>query len=522
MTQALGRRTLGASVGAGLLGLAAGRRAEAQTPRSALVLGHLAELATLDPAACDSGSDFRILSNIYEPLVRFREGSLDIEPALATSWTISPDGKIYTFKLREGVTFHDGSKVDAAAIKFNFDRATDKNHPYYGLGPYPLISVLGPIEEAEVVNPMTVAIHLSRPFAPMLNMCASFIGLAAGVSPAAVKQYGREFGRHGGGAGPFKMQQWVPNQRIVLQANPDYFRGAPKLAGLVFRPIPDETARISELLSGGIDMTIEVPAENVPALRTDPRYALYEQTGPHLWYVMLNIRDKPFSDVRVRQAVNYAINKQAICEGVLNGTATVANGLTPPAFVGYHDDSIAPYPYDPAKAKQLLVEAGYPNGVDVVFDVTQNGSGMLSPVVMGTAIQADLAAVGIRASIQSFEWNTYLARLNPGMGQMGLAEMSFMSSDPDTHPSLCLQTGASINSGYYSNPEVDRLLDAGRTESDVPKRQMIYKQLQRVAHDDAPWAFLGNWKQNAVSSAAVKGFNLQPSFLLRLDATYKA
>jgi peptide/nickel transport system substrate-binding protein len=522
MAHDIGRRDLGLSVGAGLLGLAAGRAAQARTPRNALILGHLAELATLDPAACDSGSDFRILSNIYEPLVRFREGTLEVEPALATAWTISPDGKTYTFKLREGVSFHDGSAVDAAAIKFNFDRVTDKNHPYYGLGPYPLISVLGPIEGAEVVDPMTVAVHLSRPFAPMLNMCASFIGLAAGVSPAAVKQYGREFGRHGGGAGPFKLRQWEPNRQIVLEANPAYFRGAPKLAGLVFRPIVEETARISELLSGGIDMTVEVPAENVPALRSDPRFSLYEQTGPHLWYVMLNVRDKPFSDVRVRQAVNYAINKAAICDGVLNRTATVANGLTPPAFAGYHDDTIAPYPYDPARAKQLLAEAGYPEGVDVVFDVTQNGSGMLSPVIMGTAIQADLAAVGLRASIQSFEWNTYLARLNPGMGQMGLAEMSFMSSDPDTHPSLCLQTGASINSGYYSNPEVDRLLDAGRIETDIPKRQAIYKALQRIVHDDAPWAFIGNWKQNAVSASNVKGFQLQPSFLLRLDGAYKA
>jgi peptide/nickel transport system substrate-binding protein len=518
----IGRRTLGLSLGAaGLLGLSGVRPAAAETPENALVLGHLAELETLDPAQATTISDFRILSSIYEGLVRFKSGTLEIEPALAQSWTISPDGRTYTFKLRDDVVFHDGTKFDANAVKFNLDRVLVKGAPYADTGPFPFVFILGPIVSTEVIDPTTVAIHLARPHAPMLNMLASSVGLLLGISPAAVQQYGKNFSRHGGGAGPFKFRLWEPNVRVVLETNPSYFRGPAKLKGLVFRPIADSSARVSEMLSGGTDLMVEVPADDVPLFKANSHFEFVEQPGPHLWYLMLNTRQKPFSDVRVRQALNYAINKQAIADQVLKGTATVADSVTRPAFAGFHDNSLQPYPYDPARAKQLLAEAGYPNGVDVVFDVTQNGSGMLSPVLMGTAIQADLAAVGIRAKIETYEWNTYLAKLIPGMDKVDIAEMSFMTSDPDMLPALTLRTNAAVNSGYFSDPAVDKLIDAGRAETDPAKREAIYKQLQQVVYKDAPWGFVVNWEQNAVMTDAVHGFELQPSFLLRLDSVYK-
>ena len=496
--------------------------AHAQTPHNALVIGHLAELQTLDPAQAITVSDFRILSNMYDGLTRFKDASLDIEPGLASSWRVSTDGKTYTFKLREGVTFHDGSKFDASAVKFNFDRVLDKNHPYNNTGPFPFVFTLGPIASVETPDPLTVVFTLRESYAPMLTMMAAGIGSLAGISPAAVKQYGKDFSRHGGGTGPFKFQLWESNQRIVLAANPGYWRGAPKLAGLVFRPIPEETSRVSEMLSGGTDLTIEVPADNVPDFKQDRRFTFYEQQGPHLWYLMLNTKKKPFDDKRVRQAMNFAINRPGMAKDLLKNTATVAVSVTPPAFAWAFDTSLAAYPYDPAKAKALLSEAGYAEGLDVSFMVTQNGSGMLSPSLMASAIQADLAAVGIRAKIESYEWNTYLGRLNGGMHDYDLAEMSFMTTDPDMHPSLALRTGAAVNSGYYSNPEVDALIDAGRTETDQAKRAVIYKKLQEVVFDDAPWVFVCNWKQNAVAAASVKGFFLMPSFGTRFDQAYKA
>ena len=518
----LSRRTLLAGVAA-VAAAGGSRTARADAPQDVLVVGHVAELQTLDPAQAVTISDFRILCNIYDSLLHYKDGSLDVEPGLAESWTVSPDGKTYTFNLRQGVKFHDGTDFNAEAVKFNFDRVLDSNHPYHDTGPFPFVFILGPIERAEVTAPYQVVLHLKQPYAPGLAALAGAIGSLAGISPAAVKQYGKDFSRHGGGTGPFKLVEWVSGQRFVLEANKDYWRGAPKLSGIVFRPIVDDNARVSEMLSGGTDITIEVPPDNIATFTGSDQFVYYEQPGPHLWYLMLNAKMKPFDDKRVRQAANYAVNKEAMVTDLLKGAATVANGITPPAFTWAHDDAIKPYPYDPAKAKQLMTEAGYPNGVDVTFYVTESGSGMLSPVLMGTAIQADLAAVGIRAKIETYEWNTFLGKLLPVMPDgVGIAEMSFMTQDPDMHPFLALRTGAPVNSGSFSDPRIDALIDQGRSEQDQSKRAAIYKALQEMAYDEAPWVFIANWKQNAVSSAHVKGFELHPSFTTRFYGASKS
>jgi len=517
------RGVLASSAAAASLAAFGVRPAAAQTPNNVLVIGHVAELQTLDPAQAVTISDFRILCNIYEGLLRYKAGSLDVEPALAESWTVSPDAKTYTFKLRQGVKFHDGGDFNAESVKFNFDRVTQKDHPYANTGPFPFVFTLGPIEKTEVIDPYTVVLHLSAPYAPMLTMLAGAIGGLAGISPAAVKQFGKDFARHGGGTGPFKFALWESGQRFVLEANPAWWGGKVALAGLVYRPIVDENARVSEMLSGGTDITIEVPPDNIATFTASKNFTYYEQPGPHLWYLMLNCKEKPFDDKKVRQAANYAINKDALVSEILKGTATVAAGITPPAFSWAHDNDLKPYPYDPAKAKALLAEAGYPNGVDVTFYVTESGSGMLSPILMGTAIQADLAAVGIRAKIETYEWNTFLGKIIPGMeGKAQIAELSFMTQDPDMHPFLALHTGAPVNSGRYSNPEVDKLIDAARAEPDQSKRAVLYKAMQDKIADDAPWVFVCNWKQNAVSSAAVKGFELHPSFTTRFWNASKA
>ena len=266
-----------------------------------------------------------------------------------------------------------------------------------------------------------------------------------------------------------------------------------------------------------------VPPDNIATFTASPDFTFYQQPGPHLWYMVLNTKTKPFDDKRVRQAVNYAVNKPAMVTDILKDTATVASSVTPPAFAWAYDSGLKPYPYDPAKAKQLLAEAGYPNGLDVTFYVTESGSGMLSPVLMGTAIQADLAAVGVRAKIETYEWNTFLGKIIPSMPpDVAIAELSFMTQDPDMHPALALRTGAAVNSGGYSNPKVDALIDAGRTETDRDKRAGIYRQLQDIVYDDAPWVYVANWKQNAVSSARVKGFQLHPSFTTPFYGTSKA
>ncbi|MEE4121133.1 MAG: ABC transporter substrate-binding protein, partial [Paracoccaceae bacterium] len=461
---AVTRRTLGAFATAACLalpplavGLATGLStglstgpAAAQTPPGVLVVGQIAEPKSLDPHAVTAVNDFRILLNVYDGLVRYADGTLEVEPALAESWEISEDGTVYTFTLREGVTFHDGTELDADAVKFNFDRMLDEEHPYHDTGPFPLSFFFSAIEQTEAVDDRTVRFTLSEPYAPFLSNLAYPTGLI--VSPAAVMEHGADFGRNPSGTGAFRFVEWRSNEAVVIERAPGHWDGDASLDAVVFRPITDANTRTAEMLAGGIDLMVEVPPNALSEFEGEG-YTVHEQAGPHLWFLILNTREGPFADQRVRQAANYALNKQAIVENVLEGTAEVAAGPTPPAFAWAYNEALEPYPYDPDRARELIAEAGA-EGAELTFYVTEGGSGMLDPVPMGTAIQADLEAVGFDVTIETYEWNTFLGEVNPGLeGKADMAQMAWMTNDPDTLPYLALRTEAwpeqgGFNSGY--------------------------------------------------------------------------
>ncbi len=495
----------------------------AQTPEGVLIVGQIAEPKSLDPAAVTAVNDFRILVNIYEGLVRYTPGTLEVEPQLATEWSISEDGTEYTFKLRDGVSFHDGTPFNAEAVKFNFDRMLKEDHPYHDTGPFPLSFFFSAVEETEVVDDMTVKFKLNGPYAPFLSNLAYPTGLI--VSPASVAQNGADFGRNPSGTGPFTFAEWRSNEAVVIEKNANYWGDSAGTNAVVFRPITDANTRVAEMLAGGIDMMVEVPPTALGQFQGED-FSVVEQAGPHVWFLILNAKEGPMADKRVRQAANYAINKEAIVNDVLEGTAQVAAGPTPPAFAWAYNADLDPYPYDPEKAKALLAEAGA-EGAELTFFVTEGGSGMLDPVAMGTAIQADLAAVGLKVKIETYEWNTFLGEVNPGLeGKADMAEMAWMTNDPDTLPFLALRTEAwpdkgGFNSGYYSNPKVDELLEAARVATDQSERARLYKEMQTIVQEDAPWVFVANWKQNAVTNDRVENFALEPSFLLQLADVVK-
>ena len=517
----LSKRGLGLGLAATILTSTA---AVAQTPTGVLVVGQIAEPKSLDPHAVTAVNDFRILMNVYDGLVRYRNGTLEVEPALATSWTISEDGTEYTFELRDGVEFHDGAPFNAQAVEFNFDRMLDESHPYHDTGPFPLAFFFSAVEDVEAVDGDTVKFTLKEPYAPFLSNLAYPTGLI--VSPEAVKKHGADFGRNPSGTGPFAFAEWEANAKVAVTRNEHYWDGAPSLDAVVFRPITDANTRVAEMLSGGIDVMVEIPPDSVSTFDGNG-FTLHEQAGPHVWFLILNAKEGPFSDRRVRQAVNYAIDKKALVENVLQGTAQIAAGPTPPAFAWAYNDALEPYPHDPGKARALIEESGHA-GASLTFYVTEGGSGMLDPVAMGAAIQADLAKVGFDVKIETYEWNTFLGKVNPGLeGKADMAEMAWMTNDPDTLPFLALRTGAwpdkgGFNSGYYSNPEVDALLEAARGSTDQAERARLYKEMQEIVHDDAPWAFIANWKQNAAIADVVSGFQLQPSFFLLLKGVSKS
>src|SRR5690606_29696045 len=242
-------------------------------------------------------------------------------------------------------------------------------------------------------------------------------------------------------------EEWEANSRVVVTRNENYWDGAPGLEAVIYRPITDANTRIAEMLSGGLDVMVEVPPDSLQQFRSDDSFEVYEQAGPHVWFLILNMKEGPFTDHKVRQAANYAINKEAIVNDILQGTAEVAAGPTPPAFAWAYNEELEPYPYDPARAKELLKDAGY-NGEGLTFYVAEGGSGMLDPVAMGTAIQADLEAVGMPTKIETYEWNTFLGNVNPGLeGKADMAEMAWMTNDPDTLPFLTLRSEAFPDKG---------------------------------------------------------------------------
>ncbi|GAB5377266.1 MAG: hypothetical protein AcusKO_37280 [Acuticoccus sp.] len=252
--------------------------AAAQTPPGVLVVGQVAEPKSLDPHVDTAVNDFRILVNVYDGLVRYKDGTLEVEPSLAESYEVSDDGLVYTFTLRDGVTFHDGTPLDAEAIVFNFERMLDENHPYHDTGPFPLSFFFSAIDTVEAVDGKTVRFTLKEPYAPFLSNLAYPTGLI--VSPEAVKTHGKDFGRNPVGTGAYKFAEWQSNSRVVVEKNPDYWDGAPALEAVVFRPITDANTRLAEMMAGGIDVMVETPPDALKSFGEDPSFTVYEQGRP--------------------------------------------------------------------------------------------------------------------------------------------------------------------------------------------------------------------------------------------------
>jgi peptide/nickel transport system substrate-binding protein len=491
-------------------------------PASTLVVALGAEPKSLDPHVTTAQSDFRVMENLYEGLVRFRPQSLDIEPALAESLSVSEDGLRYVFRLRPGVRFHDGTALDADVVKWNLERLTRPDHPFADTGPFPLAFFFESIARVTVRGPLEVELELEQPFAPLLGNLAYPTGFM--VSPAGVRRHRKAFGHHPAGTGPFRLAEWHAGRHLTLERFEGYWGRPAKLERIVLRPIGDEMTRLSELRAQQVDLAAELPADALAAFRSDAEFEVHEAAGPHLWFLILNTRVGPFSDVRLRRAANLAVDKRALCERVLGGTASVASGPVAAAF-DWVGAPLEPYPHDPERAKQLVRDSGYA-GQPIKLLAPDDGSGMLAPLEMATAIQADLRRVGFEVVVETYEWQTYLTRVNAGLSDdVGMAEMAWMTNDPDTLPYLALRSAAlppkGFNSGYYQNAEVDRLLETARRSVSRDERARLYREVGRLVQADAPWVFVASSKQNVVTRRAVQGFRAEPSFFLLLAETHK-
>ncbi len=488
-------------------------------PAGTLVVGLVAEPVNLDPPQVTDLNSNRVGRRIVETLVTFPEESTQVVPGLAESWTISKDGLQYTFKLRRGIAFHDGTPLNAEAVKFSIERQINPNHPAYKLGKYPFANYFfGNVKAVEVLSDERVAFLLNEPRASFLAVLTA--GAASIVSPTAVMKWGPDYPNHPVGTGPFRFASWDRGQRVVLEKNPAYWKYPVKVERVIYRPIVEDQARLTELLTGGLDLIVGVPADNVGQLEKNPKITLLKQVGAHVWYLGMNNQKKPFDDKRVRQALNYAVNKDAIVNDVLKGTGAASKGPVLPGTWGA-DGALKAYPYDPDRARKLLAEAGYPTGFSTTLWVPESGSGMQAPVAMSTVMQSNLKAVGVNVSLQTMEWGAYLAKLRTKEQELFALSWMAGTEDPDMvmypllHSSQWTPVGP--NRALYKNARFDALLQQARLTTDQAKRAQLYKEAQRILIDDAPWVFVDHEIQIAALTKRVQGFKLHPSFDLRVE-----
>lgn len=475
------------------------------------VFGRSGDSVGLDPINVTDGESFKVTQQVYDTLVMYKPGTTDVIPALAESWENSEDGKTWTFYLREDATFHDGNPVNAEAIKWNFDRWRLKDHPYHIGGDFFYYSYMfqdfpGVIKEVNVVDEYTVEFVLTQPQAPFLNNLGMVpFGIA---SPAAVKKWGEDYFKHPVGSGPFKFVEWKQGDRVVVEANEDYWGGRPYLDKVIFRSIPDNAARYMELQAGTIDMMDYPNPEDVADVE-EKGLELLLRPSFNVGYISMNQNFEPFDNVLVRRAFNHAVNKEAIIGAFYSGLAEPAKNPMPPSLWGYNDE-VEEYEFDLDKAKELLVEAGYPDGFE--FDL------WYMPVarpyfpqakLVAQAVQYYLSQIGVTANLKSVDWGTYLDKYYADELPVYLLGWTGDNGDPDNF--LYVLLDQTQNNFGYKNQELHEILLAAQTSSDHEERVRLYKEAQQIIHDDAAWVPVAHSTPPLFKKPEVKNYIPNPT-----------
>jgi peptide/nickel transport system substrate-binding protein len=433
------------------------------------------DATTLDPQFVTDVPTSRMVMQIHQTLV-YPDLKGNIQPVLAESWTVSDDKLTWTFKLRKGVTFHDGTPFNAESVKYTFDRIKD---PEIGS---PRKSTAKVIKEVKVIDEYTAAFITSKPFAPFLAQLSAY-NLAI-LSPTAAKKYGKKYGEHPAGTGPFKLVSWSPGEKMIMARNENYWGNKALVDKLEVRVVPEDSSRVMLLLSGEVDVIASVPPIMIPKLKKSKDVKIIQKTGFRTIYIGLNNKVKPFDNLKVRQAVSHAINQEAIVKGVLGGVGTIGGGFESPAIPGAHKN-LKPYKYDPTLAKKLLAEAGYPNGFETLF-YTPTGRYLMDRQV-AEAVQAQLKEIGINAKLQTPDWGALIALLNKyDKVPMFLMGKGSPTGDLDLTATLTGACGARMNHFSHCDPEVDKLIDLQRGAVDVQERYKILAEIQERMYKNVP------------------------------------
>ncbi|WP_424237718.1 ABC transporter substrate-binding protein [Bhargavaea ginsengi] len=481
-----------------------------------LVFGRGGDSVSLDPSRVTDGESMKVAANIFETLINFGEQDTTLQPGLAKEWEASEDGLTYTLQLEEGVKFHDGTDFNAEAVVKNFERWANGDadtFPYYQ-------SMFGGfkddeghvIESVTADSDYTVVFQLKRPQAPFLkNLAMTMFGIG---SPEAFEADSDGFGENPVGTGPFKFVEWKRNDSITIEKNEEYWKeGLPKLDRVVFRSIPDNGARLNALITGDIDLADGINPSDQATIGDDDNLQLFERPSLNIGYLGLTVTREPFGDKLVRQAFNHAIDKQAIIDAFFEGAAEPAKNPIPPSIPAYND-SIEGYEYDPEKAKELLAEAGYPDGFEMeLWAMPVPRPYMPDGAKVAEVIQKNLADIGVTAEIVSYEWATYLEKASKGEADAFLLGWTGDNGDADNFI-YALLDGDNIGSNnytYYDNAELHEILIQAQTEVDEDTRNELYAKAQEIIHDDAPWVPLAHSTPLLAGSADITGFKAHPT-----------
>lgn len=479
-----------------------------------ITVGVSANFVSMDPHDTNDTLGYSVQKGVLEGLVGFDE-EMNVVPRLALEFEASDDATEFTFILREDVEFHDGTPFNAEAVKVNIDRLADPNN---NLKRHSMVSV---VDEVIVIDEYVVKVTLTEPFGAMLNNFAHPSVMMH--SPKSLEEKGKDVGLHPVGTGPFKFADWNSSDEITIEKIENYWReGYPKVDSITFKPVPENGSRIAMLQTGEADFIYPVPTEQAESINNEDGIEVVIDESIVTQYFSMNTLKEPYSDVRVRQAINYAIDKDAFVNVVLDGYGTPLDSIVAPKVQYYEPQT--PYDYDVEKAKELLAEAGYEDG----FETTIWSANSSSAIKATEFIQQQLSQIGITVDVVPMESGTLSDSLwdveDPNDAKVDLYYGGWSSSTGDADWGLRPLIGGeenyppySYNVAFYNNTEVNDYIQDALSTADSDARAEAYSKAQEIIWEEAPWAFLALTSTMAGKSENLEGVYLLPDNSLNFD-----
>ncbi|WP_174614592.1 ABC transporter substrate-binding protein [Virgibacillus ihumii] len=470
--------------------------------KDTLIIGLDDDPPQLDPHRSSAAVDRQVFQSLYNTLVDLNE-DLEIVPELAKEWKISEDGKTYTFQLQEGVVFHDGTPFNAKAVKFNFDRMLNPDLAS------PRKSEINLVTDVIAVDEYTVKIKLKKPYSPFLSVLTDRAGMM--VSPSAVKEKGKDFSNNPVGTGPYKFAERVQQDHIKLTQFGDYWREKPAVKNVVYRPYPDGNTRVTNLISGSLDIVNQIPFKDLDKVKNASNLKVSVKDGLGFQGLMLNTDKEPFSNKKVRQAVNIAIDRKAIAEVVYKNGVTPAVSPFPPSSWAHPEDMEVPEA-DVEEAKKLIAESGLKN-INFTLKITPKPE----EKQIGQMLQSMLGQIGIKVEIEMVEFGTLLEQMrNHEYDALRIGWSGRV--DPDGNTFTWFSSEGSLNEMSYSNSKVDQLLTEARRTSDREERKELYAQVSQILWEDVPYIFIFHEKNIKPMKNYVEGYNHVPDGMIRTES----